>query len=97
MTRAWRIRWYGSAGLLVAAGIGVIVASDTVTAEAVSIGLITLGLIIIVSLMFFEVGQSEDRAREREVEELRRAQVPPPSPPAAPRRLTPTRSRRRRG
>ncbi len=71
-----------------------IVASDTVTAEAVSIALISLGLIVVMSLMFFEVGRSEDRARAREVEEIRRAQAPPP-PPA--RRLTPSRSRRRRG
>jgi hypothetical protein len=97
VARAWRIRWYGSAGLLVVAGIAVIVASDTVTAEAVSISLISLGLIIVISLMFFEVGQSEDRARAREVEETRRTQAPPQEPPPPPRRLTPSRSRRRRG
>ncbi len=92
MGRAARIRWYGSAALLVVAGTVVIVASDTVTAEAVSVSLISLGLIVVVSLMFFEVGLSEDRARERETE-MRR---PATEPPAA-RRLTPSRRRRRRG
>jgi membrane protein implicated in regulation of membrane protease activity len=96
MATGARVRWYGSAGLLVVAGVVVIVLSDTVTAEAVSIALVSLGLIVIVSLMFFEVGLSEDRARERE-EELRRAQAPPPPAPDDPRRLVPSRRRRRRG
>jgi hypothetical protein len=92
MAKAARIRWYGSAALLVVAGTVVIIASDTVTAEAVSVALISLGLIVVMSLMFFEVGLSEDRARARE-DELRRAQAP--APPA--RRLTPSRRRRHRG
>ncbi len=95
MATAARVRWYGSAGLLVVAGIVVILLSDTVTAEAVSIALVSLGLIIIVSLMFFEVGLSEDRARELE-RDLRRAEAPPPPAPD-PRRLVPSRRRRRRG
>jgi hypothetical protein len=100
MSTPARIRWYGSAGLLVVAGTVVIVLSGSVTAEAVAISLISLGLIVVMSLIFFEVGLSEDRERERE-RELRQA-PPPAPPPAAPpalaaRRLTPSRRRRQRG
>jgi hypothetical protein len=91
-TRA-RVRWYGSAGVLVVAGIVVIAASGSVLAEAVSISLVSLGLIVLISLMFFEVGLSEDRDRARETEGRRREEE---DTPAAPRRLTPSRRRRRR-
>jgi membrane protein implicated in regulation of membrane protease activity len=92
MAKAARIRWYGLAAVLVVAGTLVIILSDTVTAEAVSVALISLGLIVLMSLMFFEVGLSEDKARARE-DELRRAEAPAP----AARRLAPTRRRRQRG
>lgn len=96
MPKAARIRWYGSAGILVLAGTVVIALSGTVTAEAVAISLISLGLIIVVSLIFYEVGLSEDRERAREVE-LRRAERTLPPEVPAPRRLTPSRRRRQRG
>jgi hypothetical protein len=102
MSTPARIRWYGSAALLVVAGTVVVVLSGSVTAEAVAISLISLGLIIVMSLIFFEVGLSEDRERERE-RELRRPPAAPPAPPPAPppalaeRRLTPSRRRRQRG
>ncbi|MEA2264603.1 MAG: hypothetical protein QOE27_186, partial [Solirubrobacteraceae bacterium] len=78
-TRA-RVRWYGSAGVLVVAGIVVIAASGSVLAEAVSISLVSLGLIVMISLMFFEVGLSEDRERARETERRRREEDTPAAP-----------------
>jgi hypothetical protein len=78
--------------VLVVAGIVVIAASGSVLAEAVSISLVSLGLIVMISLMFFEVGLSEDRERARETERRRRDEDRPPDP----RRLTPSRRRRRR-
>ncbi len=77
MTRRSRIRAYGSAGLLVALGIvGAIVFGGTL-GQVLAFVLIALGLVTATSLVFLEVGLSEDREREREgALRAARAQLP---------------------
>jgi UDP-N-acetylmuramyl pentapeptide phosphotransferase/UDP-N-acetylglucosamine-1-phosphate transferase len=66
MTRRGRIIWFGSAGALVIAGVlGAIFVSGT-TGQVLALVLISLGFVLATSLVFFEVGLSEDRERERE-------------------------------
>ena len=60
-----------------------------VTGEAAAIAAISLGAIAIVSLVFLEVGLSEDREREREAGERRRIPPVPGSKGRAPRRCAP--------
>jgi hypothetical protein len=77
MTKRSRIWAFGAAGVLVAAGaLGAVLVSGT-TGELLALVLISLGLVLATSLVFLEVGLSEDRelARERR----RRAQPPPPA------------------
>ena len=52
-----------------------------VTGEAIAVAAISLGGIAIVSLVFLEVGLSEDRERAREVEQRRRASTVRPRLP----------------
>jgi hypothetical protein len=49
----------------VAGGLVALLAGGT-TAEAISLSLVSLGLIGLISLAFLEVGLSEDRDRQRE-------------------------------
>jgi hypothetical protein len=63
-----RIVAYGAAGLLVVAGAACGALIDGVVGQALAIALITLGLGAALLLVFYEVGLSEDRERERDEE-----------------------------
>jgi len=72
MTKRGRIVGYGTAALLVVAGgVSAAVAGGGL-GQALALVLIGLGLVLAVSLVFFEVGLSEDRERAREREATRR-------------------------
>jgi hypothetical protein len=68
-----RILAYGSAGLLVMIGVVVGVATGGTLGQVFALVLISLGFVLATSLVFFEVGLSEDRERAREAAE-------PPTP-----------------
>jgi hypothetical protein len=72
VARRSRIVAYGAAGLLVVAGAACAALIDGVVGEALAIALITAGLGAALLLVFYEVGLSEDRARERDEERRRR-------------------------
>ena len=76
MSRRGRLAGYGACGLLVAAGIVCAVTVNGTTGQVLALVLIALGLVLGTSLVFLEVGLSEDRERARE--EARRR---PPRPP----------------
>jgi hypothetical protein len=78
-TRA-RIVWFGLAGLLVIAGIACAVFVRDGTGEVLVLALVGSGLIVATSLVFLEVGLSEDRERSRAARTLR------PRPPRRRRR-----------
>ena len=73
MTRRGRVLTFGGALAAMVAGavVGAIVGG--VTGEAIAIAFVSVGAIAVVSLIFLEVGLSEDREREREAREARRA------------------------
>ncbi len=71
MRRNSRIIGFGGSGVLVVAGIVCAVAFSGTLATILAFILISAGLVLATSLIFLEVGLSEDRDRERE-EELRR-------------------------
>ena len=76
MTRRSRIAAFGSAALLELAGAaGVVILAGTV-GQVIAFALIGAGLVLTRSLVFLEVGLSEDwnRERERERAKLQRAQ-----------------------
>jgi hypothetical protein len=89
MPRRTRIAAFGSAGVLVVAGVLCGVLVDGLAGQVLAIALLSLGLGGALLLVFFEVGLSEDHEREREERARRRRRSPPP--PHAPRS-----SRRRR-
>jgi hypothetical protein len=66
MSRQSRIAWYGSAGLLVVLGVVAATVLIGTTGQALAFVLIGLGLVLVTSLIFLEVGLSEDRDRARE-------------------------------
>jgi hypothetical protein len=77
MSSRSRIIGFGSAAVLVVAGIiGAVLVSGT-PGQILALVLIALGLVLATALVFFEVGLSEDRERARE-----RARQGPPSSPA---------------
>jgi hypothetical protein len=57
---------FGSAGVLVLAGVLAGAFVPGLTGQLLTLTLVTLGLIAAVSLLFLEVGLSEDRERERD-------------------------------
>jgi hypothetical protein len=77
MTSRTRLLSFGGGGVLIVLGAVAGPVLGGITGEAVAIALISVGAIAIVSLVFLEVGLSEDRerARERAVRAVRR---PPP-------------------
>lgn len=91
MSRRSRIVGFGSAGLLVLAGAVCAVAVSGGLGAILALVLIGLGSVEAVSLVFAEVGFSEDRERAREAERAARR-----SARVAPRRLDRMRGRRRR-
>ncbi|HEV3229954.1 MAG TPA: hypothetical protein VGY97_10800 [Solirubrobacteraceae bacterium] len=72
MTPRQRLLAYGGAAALVVAAVVIGVTLSGVFAKAVALALGGLGLVLAVSLVFLEVGLSEDHERARE-EESRRA------------------------
>jgi hypothetical protein len=89
MSRRSRIAGFGSAGLLVLLGIGCAVIFSGTLGQNLAFVLVALGLVLATSLVFYEVGLTEDRARAREDkarrrEEARRREAERPSPGAHP-------------
>ena len=67
MTKRARIVSFGLAALLVVAGVVVAALAGGGTAgQVVGFVLVALGLMLATSLVFYEVGLSEDRARARD-------------------------------
>jgi hypothetical protein len=81
MTPRNRLLSFGAAALAIVAGAVAGALIGGITGEAVAIALASLGGIAIVSLVFLEVGLSEDRERARE-----RPGRPPRTIPRRPRR-----------
>ena len=90
-TRA-RILGFGSAALLVVAGIVCAIFVPDGTGEVLILALMGTGLIVATSLAFLEVGLSEDRERARELERRGGSGPEHVEPPRLSRTL-----RRRRG
>jgi hypothetical protein len=69
-----RVLSFGGAGLVIVLGLLAGPLLGGITGEAIAIALISVGGIAIVSLVFLEVGLSEDRerARERAAQTVRR-------------------------
>jgi hypothetical protein len=61
-----RIQAYGCAGVLVVIGVVIGVATGGTVGQVVALVLVSLGLVLATSLVFLEVGLSEDRERARE-------------------------------
>ena len=90
MSRRARIAAFGSAGLLVGAGILCAAVIGEGTGETLALVLIGLGLVQVTSLVFLEIGLSEDRQRDRAGTPDR---VRPPGPQTRSDRLAPARHR----
>jgi hypothetical protein len=81
MTRRSRIAGFGSAALLVVAGIACAFVFSGTLGQNLAFVLVALGLVLGTALVFAEVGFSEDRERDREQaarerERSRRAKAP---------------------
>jgi hypothetical protein len=102
MTRRSRIVGFGSAALLVVLGAVCAAVFAPGLGEDLALVLISLGAILAVSLVFLEVGFSEDRERAREeaarAREEEEKRTPPTEPPRhhGRSRLPRIRGRRRR-
>ena len=94
MTRRSRIVGFGSAALLILAGGVSAAVFGGGLGQILALVLIGLGCVEAVSLVFAEVGFSEDRERAREAERAKRSTRPAPRP--AQRRLDRMRGRHRR-
>lgn len=66
MTTRARIVSFGTAGLLIAGGVACAALVSGGTGQYLAFALIGLGLVAVISLVFFEVGLSEDRQLARE-------------------------------
>ena len=82
MGRRSRIIGYGASLVLVLTGVLVALLRSGTLAEASAVGLVSFGLIGAMSLVFYEIGVSEDRDRARE-SAARRRRAEPVDPPAA--------------
>jgi hypothetical protein len=106
-----RVSSYGSAAALILAGLLCAALVSGGVGQLLAIGLVGVGLVLVVSLVFMEVGLSEDRERERDrtrldvsdqarLEPPGRARSAPPAPPhrrsLRPRGLDRQRGERRR-
>lgn len=92
MSTTNRIIGFGAATALVIVGIASLAVIGGGTGQVVAIVLIGLGCVLAVSLVFFEIGLSEDRDRAREQQAASRKPVTRSIRP----RLDRTRGRRRR-
>jgi N-methylhydantoinase A/oxoprolinase/acetone carboxylase beta subunit len=72
MSRRSRIVGFGSAGVLVVAGIACAFAFSGSLGQNLAFVLVALGLVLATSLVFYEVGLTEDRERAREDKARRR-------------------------
>jgi hypothetical protein len=86
MTRRSRIVGFGSAALLVVLGVVCAAVFSPGLAEDLALVLVSLGAILAVSLVFLEVGFSEDRERAREQAARAREEEEKRKPPAEPTR-----------
>ncbi len=75
MSRRSRIAGFGSAGLLVLLGIACAVIFSGTLGQNLAFVLVALGLVLATSLVFYEVGLTEDRARAREDKDRRREEA----------------------
>lgn len=75
MSRRSRIAGFGSAGLLVLLGIACAVVFSGTLGQNLAFVLVALGLVLATSLVFYEVGLTEDRARAREDKARRREEA----------------------
>jgi hypothetical protein len=66
MSRRSRIVGFGSGGVLVVAGIACAFAFSGSLGQNLAFVLVALGLVLATSLVFYEVGLTEDRDRARE-------------------------------
>jgi hypothetical protein len=66
MTKRSRIVAFGLAGLLILAGAAAAVVVGGMLGQLIALVLISIGLVLATSLVFLEVGLSEDRERARE-------------------------------
>jgi len=73
-----RVLSFGGSALVIVLGGVIALVVHGITGEAVSLALVSLGSIAIVSLVFLEVGLSEDRERERERSDARERSRRPP-------------------
>ena len=65
MTRRWRSLRYGPAVALIVAGIACAALIGGTTGGTLATAFVGLGMLGVVSLIFYEVGLSEDRERAR--------------------------------
>jgi hypothetical protein len=101
LTRRWRTQRYGAAILVVLAGVACAATISGTLGGTLATVLIGVGLVGVLSLVFYEVGLSEDRerARRRSRDERQRPAAPAhpdPRPRPAPRRPDRMRGHRRR-
>jgi hypothetical protein len=99
MSRRSRIVGFGSAGVLVVAGIACAFVFSGSLGQNLAFVLVALGLVLATSLVFYEVGLTEDRDRERESaarERARATQDPHPTEGRKRTRLDRMRGRPRR-
>jgi hypothetical protein len=73
-----RVLSFGGSALAIVLGGVISLVVHGIAGEAVSLSLVSLGAIAIVSLLFLEVGLSEDRERERERSDARERERRPP-------------------
>jgi hypothetical protein len=66
MRRRSRIKAFGSAAVLIVAGAACAIAFSGTLGQVIALALIGLGFVLATSLVFLEVGLSEDRERARE-------------------------------
>jgi hypothetical protein len=90
VSRRWRISAYGAAGALVIAGVACAALVPGTTGQVLAMALIGVGLVGVVSLVFLEIGLSEDRERAGR-------QPPASKRPPRPARPRPRRPDRMRG
>jgi hypothetical protein len=77
VSRRSRIVGFGSAGLLVLAGVACAVIFSGTLGQNLAFALVAIGLVVGTSLVFYEVGLTEDRARARERRAASRAREDP--------------------
>ena len=101
MTGRSRILGFGSAAVLVLAGIAGAIAFSGTVGQLLALILIGLGFVLATGLVFLEVGLSEDRERARAEDQASGTEAPPhdrgPGQRGPDRRSTPRRMDRMRG